>query len=141
MARSPVTDLLEQFKSLNEVEQNVFLDMVSPEPEPEAPKQTRKKRAARTPKTTGLPKPGSDTPRADSGALCTAILVSNGRVCNTAEGYQLHHDKGYVDYHPFEPPASVAAKRSSRKSAVTNSTVNSETGKENVSAVGVGAGD
>lgn len=136
MARSPVTDLLEQFKTLNEVEQNVFLDLVAPEPEPEAPKvkRTRKKRAeAPATQKRGLP--------ASNGALCVATLPHSGRRCGGSEDDVLHDSElQYADSHPFQSSAPVAAKRSSRKSASTSSTPSTANEAESGSAVGASAG-
>jgi hypothetical protein len=78
-------------------------------------------------KTQGLP------------AGCTAILSSNSEPCGAFEDNALHHDKGYVDYHPFSPPAHPAAGSSSARSGAGSSTVGTEDGMESAStAAGTG---
>lgn len=142
MARSPITGLVEQFKTLTEEQQAVFLDLVDPQVEPELPgKKPRKKRTTKSAKAQSLSSAISKTPKADAdadeasdraqgiisnGERCTAIVESNGLVCGMVEGYQLHHDRGYVDYHPFSLTAQTAAKRSSRKAAAASSTPSTE---------------
>ena len=122
MARSPVTTLLDQFNNLTPEEAKVFLDLVAPEPEPEAPKQTRKKRVARTPKQTGLPKA-----EASNGALCIAQVPGLDVPCRNTEENGIHDPNGgYGGYHPFVSSAPIAAKRSRQKKEGTSSTPSSE---------------
>lgn len=145
MARSKVKENIDRFNEMSPEEQKLYLDFVAPEPEPEAPaKKSRKPRTTRTPRMAGLPKPGSETPKAgaSNGALCIAIIPGLNVPCNDPEDALIHDPNGgYGGYHPFQPVVPVAAKRSGRKSASTSSTASSETSKETVSAVGVSAGD
>jgi hypothetical protein len=51
--------------------------------------------------------------------LCGASLESSGADCNLPEGHALHVDKGYVDYHEFQPPQRAAAVGTGIQSADT----------------------
>lgn len=145
MARSPVTSMVEQYNALTEVEQKVFLDLVDPQPEPEAPAvKTRKKRASKSAKAQSLSSAIAKAPKVDTNApaICFAQVPGLDVLCGEPEDALIHDPKGgYSSYHPFAASAPVAAKRSSRKSSVAASTANSETEKETVLAVGASAGD
>ena len=107
--RSPVTELLEKFESLNEVEQKVFLDLVAPEPEAPKVKQTRKKRSGSPAQKRGLPS-------VESSATCFAQVPGLDVLCGEPEDRLIHDPKGgYASYHPFVAVAPPAAKKSSRK--------------------------
>lgn len=135
MARSPLIETYKRVEgmvayvreNLNPGEYDLFLDMVAPEPEPEAPKQTRKKRAARTPKQAGLPKA-----EAGNGALCIAQVPGLDVPCGNVEENPIHDPNGgYGGYHPFVLSAPAAEPRSSRRRRSTKakelSTPSSET--------------
>lgn len=119
MARSPITGLVEQFNTLTPEQQAVFLDLVDPQPEPEPGKQTRKKRATRSPRAESLSNALAKTPKveADGDPRCVAFD------CGEREDALIHDPKGgYASYHPFVPPVPAVARRSSRKSAAEKST-------------------
>ena len=134
--RSRVTQMIEDFHALNEVEQKVFLDQVDPQPEQEAPaKKTRKKRVARSAHAESLSNAIAKTPKAEttpapeseeSGPKCS--------VCNYPEEYQDHFPPSPF-YHKFEPVKS-AGKRSSRKKETGSLGQSIEAATENVMAVG-----
>lgn len=125
MARSPIFPVLQGYHALTPEQQKIFLDLVDPQVEPiEAPKQTRKKRGPNKPRIAGLPKPGSEAPKAEAGKphlregpVCT--------ICYHTEDYE-DHSRPSPHYHPFEPPVAAAGKKSRQKTAATSSTANTE---------------
>lgn len=132
MARSPVTAMVQQFNALSDVEQNVFLDLVDPQPEPEPQvKQTRKKRTTKSPKAQSLESVIAKTPKAesDSNGAVDETPVANCGICGHPADHP-DHDRTYLKSHDFEAPKSVATatRRSSRKAAAANITPSSETG-------------
>ena len=136
MARSPITGLVEQFKTLTSEQQAVFLDLVDPQVEPEQPaKKPRKKRTTKSAKAQSLESAiksshdaKADAPQAN-GQLCTATIPGLGVECGDPEDNRVHDKSaGYAGYHPFEPPAQTAEKKSKRKAAAASTTPNLETG-------------
>lgn len=147
--RSPVTALIQQYNSLTDVEQKVFLDLVDPQPEPQEVKRTRKKRAtsaaSAAAKKRGLPDTataaGADAETATTHALCVANVPTLNVPCASSELNAIHDPKGgYAGYHPFEAPKVVArAQRKLRqKKEEPGSIPNSEI--ETATAIGAGAG-
>lgn len=119
--RSRVTQLIQDFNALNEVEQKVFLDQVDPQPETGAPvKKTRKKRT-RSAHAESLSAAIAKTAKAD------ADPGPNCGICGQPQNHS-DHDLTYLSSHQFEAPKSVAsaARRSSRKGAGASSTPNIE---------------
>lgn len=138
--RSPVTDLIQRFNALNEVEQKVFLDQVDPQPEPEvAAKKTRKKRTYVTARAASISAAIAKTPKAGTGSTTLDADAPKCGICGNVPDHS-DHDPTYLSSHVFEAPksASSATRRSSRKGAVTSSTPNSETSSEGSLAVGAG---
>lgn len=117
MPRSRVTELIERYNALNEVEQKVFLDQVDPQPEPAVPaKQTRKKRG-RSKKAQSLSDAISKTPKVESDTdPCVYQYakdgpVNAGMVCGELANNGVHDETmGYASYHEFEAPKAKKAK-------------------------------
>lgn len=117
MARSPVTDVVQRYNALTEVEQKVFLDLVDPQPEPTVPaKQTRKKHGP-SKKAQSLSDAISKTPKAESGTdPCVYQYAKDGpgnpgMVCGELANNSVHDETmGYAGYHEFEAPKAKKAK-------------------------------
>lgn len=113
--RSPVTEVIERYNALTDEQQKVFLDMVDPQPEPEAPaKQTRKKRG-RSPRAQSLASAVSRTPKAESNSdpciyqYAKDSPVNAGMVCGELASSGVHDETmGYAGYHPFEASKAKA---------------------------------
>lgn len=139
MARSPVTAMVQQFNALSDVEQNVFLDLVDPQPEPEPQvKQTRKKRTTKSPKAQSLSsaitsslEAKADAPQVFNGAPCKANVPGLDVECGEPEDNRIHDiTAGYASYHTYSSSAPVAEKKSRRRGAAANNTQNTETNSE-----------
>lgn len=117
MARSPVTDVVQRYSALTEVEQKVFLDLVDPQPEPAVPaKQTRKKRGP-SKKAQSLSDAISKTPKVVSSTdPCVYEYakdgpVNPGIVCGELASNGVHDEAmGYASYHEFEGQKAKKAK-------------------------------
>lgn len=137
MARSPITGLVEQFKTLTSEQQAVFLDLVDPQVEPEQPaKKTRKKRTTKSAKAQSLESAikSSHVAKAEApkpnGQLCTAMVPGLDVPCGEPEDALIHDPQGgYTSFHPFVAAAPVAEKKTRRKAAAGNSGASSETGE------------
>ena len=126
MARSPIPGMIEAFHQMTEEERKCFLDLVDPQPEPEAPaKRTRKKRSA-APAATAAKR---GLPSIPDSARCAV------EGCGQLSGHP-NHDSTYLSSHPFESSAPTASKRSGRKGAGTSSGANTEVEMVNATAVG-----
>lgn len=120
MARSPLTETYKRVQgmvfyvqeNLSTDEYMLFLDMVDPLPEPEAPaKKTRKKRAARTPRAESISNAIAKTPKAERSAdpcvyqYAKDSTVNAGMVCGEFFENGIHDQTmAYVGYHEFEAP-------------------------------------
>lgn len=137
MSRSPLTETFKRVQgmvfyvqeNLSAEEYMLFLDMVDPQPEPEAPaKKTRKKRTTRSARAQSLSTVIQESvgkPHLGDGPVCTA--------CFHTEDYE-DHQQPSPHYHPFAPPAPAVAGKSRRKGAVPSPMANTETGGEGVIA-------
>jgi|ERR1041385_8268053 hypothetical protein len=145
--RSPITTLIQQYSSLSDVEQKVFLDMIDPQPEPQPVKRARAKRGtgAKSKRAAGMAEAikssleaqqplieNEDVQAQEDGPLCGA--------CGHGADYQ-DHFKPSPQYHEFDGPKSVARapRKSRQKKEEPGSTPNSEI--ETETALSAGAGD
>lgn len=116
MARSPVTNVVEQYNALSEVEQKVFLDLVDPQPEPEAPAvKTRKKRASKSAKAQSLSSAIAKVPKVDTEADEAAerakeIISPKCNICGHPEDYQDHFQPSPNYHDPEFPKVKKAGK-------------------------------
>jgi hypothetical protein len=97
-------------------EQKCFLDLVDPQPEPEATKKASKKRGPRSSRASGMAAAIKNSieqgkqASASTGQKCTAMVPELNVVCGNTEDNGIHDPNGgYGGYHEFEGPKSKKA--------------------------------
>lgn len=158
MARSPLTETYKRVEgmvhyvqeNLSSDEYMLFLDMVDPQPDLAPAKKTRKKRTTKSPRASGMAaaiknsleqgkQAATDDVPKSNGQLCIAKIPGLGVECCDPKDNRVHDkNAGYAGYHPFEPPAQTAEKKSRTKAAAASATQSLEIG---VGAAGSASGE
>lgn len=124
MPRSELTNVLRRARELHDYvqaltddERNYLLDLLAPEPEAKPAKKKASKKAGKSRRAASLAGAiaSAGRPHLGEGPVCT--------ICSHTEDYE-DHQQSSPHYHPFAPPASTAARQSSRNAAAA--TVESE---------------